>query len=175
MRTRRDSRRAELSPSDARALLKERIYGAFSCLTSLLVLAGHVAQPADHQAVWRALLDVVLTLSSLWLASLFAEFLAHLVSHDRVTAHDWVHMARSTWQIMAAGIPSVFALLLCRAGLWELPTALWVSIGLVIASLGLFAWLAVRRTSLGPFTRFVMMAVLVAIGCVVVGLKLLAH
>lgn len=165
----------ESEPESVRAHLKERIYGAFSCLTSLLVLASHVGSHTGPADVWRAMLDVVLSLASLWAASLFAEYLAHAMSHRSVTRHDWGHMVTSTWQIMVAGGPSLVVLLACAAGLYSLHTALWIAIWLVVAGLGLFAWLSVRRSDIGWVHKLTAMAALVGIGVVIVGLKVAVH
>ena len=48
---------------------------------------------------------------------------------------------------------------------------MWVSAGLLVAEMGLFALLAVRRTRLPWWKQLLLMAGLVALGLVVIGLK----
>jgi len=51
------------------AVLRERLYGAISCLAALAVLAHYTT--ADTSA-WSRLLDVAVASGGLWAASLFA-------------------------------------------------------------------------------------------------------
>jgi hypothetical protein len=163
----------ELPQQTLAALLKERIYGDFACLSSLLVLTGHVDDGADG---WSALLDVGVVLIGLFGASLVAEFLGHTgaLGHPPHGRELW-QMTRASGQILEAGVPA--AILMILAGLDVIPfdIALWIAIWVLTATLGLFALLAARRTSLSWWGKTLLVLALLGVGVLVVGLKYLAH
>lgn len=174
----RSSRRAALeglAPDEIRAHLKERIYGAFACLTTLLLLTRHTGHGTAADA-WRAALDVGLALLGLWAASLVAEVLAHLASHgEGLSRREWAQMAGATWQIVSAGVVPIFLLMLAALGVVAFDLALWLGVTAVILSLGLFVYLAVRRTPIPTWQRILLMVVLMGVAALVVLLKAIAH
>lgn len=164
-----------LAPDEVRAHLKERIYGAFACLTTLLLLTRHPGHGTSEEA-WTAALDVGLALLSLWAASLVAEVLAHLASHGQgLSRRDWGHMAGATWQIVSAGVVPMLLLVLAGLSILDYTLALRLGVGAVILSLGLFVYLAVRRTPIPTWQRVLLMAVLMGVAALVVLLKAIAH
>ena len=173
MRLRAAKARQQLPPDVTAAVLRERIYGDIACLSTLLVLTS---QRDENKSAWLALLDVAVATGGLWAASLLAEYVAHLGIHGAAPkGREIVALTRTSGQILeAAAIPG---LLLAVAGLgwWKLHTALWTSIWFTIATLGLFALLAARRTSLSWWGRGLLVLALVGLGALVVGIKTLAH
>ncbi|OPX12574.1 hypothetical protein B1790_03170, partial [Mycobacterium sp. AT1] len=59
-------------------LLRERLYGAISCLATLAVLSRHADADTD---AWELVLDVALASGGLWAASLLAHWVSHLAVH----------------------------------------------------------------------------------------------
>ena len=58
----------ERAPEDVASLLRERIYGGNTCLSTLLLL---LRNPGDEPSAWPLVLDVVVATGSLWAASLW--------------------------------------------------------------------------------------------------------
>ncbi|MFS3130847.1 hypothetical protein ACLM5J_20760 [Nocardioides sp. Bht2] len=173
--SRRQAAAAGLTPDEVRAHLKERIYGAFACLTTLLLLTRHPGHGTTTDA-WTAAFDVALALLGLWAASLVAEVLAHLASHGAgLSRRDWAQMAGATWQIVSAGVVPIFLLVLAAVGLVEFSLALGMGVAAVIVSLGLFVYLAVRRTPIPTWQRVLLMVLLMGVAALVVLLKAIAH
>lgn len=166
-------RRAELPPELSAAILRERIYGDIACLSTLLVLTNYDVNTAS---AWSAVLDVVVATGGLWAASVLAEFVAHLGLHGVAPrGRELIHLLRTSGQVLeAATLP---ALLLVGAGFgwWRLHTALWTGVWILIATMGLFALLAARRTSLGWLGRTLLVVALIGLGALVVLVKTLAH
>ena len=61
-------------------LLRERLYGAISCLATLAVLTRYTD---DDTAAWTRVLDVTVAAGGLWAASLLAHWVAHLAVYGR--------------------------------------------------------------------------------------------
>ena len=163
---------ADVPLSVAASALRERIYGSIACLATLLVITGY--GPLDHP--WTDVADVAVATGGLWTASVLAEVIAHIGSHG--TTPDAREVRHITWvsgQIMAAS--ALPLLLLVLAGLDVLPTAaaVWSGVWVLVAEMGLFAFFAVRRTTLSRWRKVVLIASLVALGLLVVLLKTLAH
>ncbi len=163
---------ADLPLSVAASALRERIYGSIACLSTLLVITGDTA--LAHP--WSNVLDVVVATGGLWAASVLAEVVAHLGAHGSTPdARELRHIFWVSGQIMAAS--AVPLVLLALAGLRVLSahTAVWSAVWVLVAEMGLFAFLTVRHTSLSLLRKVVLIASLVVLGLAVVLLKTLAH
>jgi hypothetical protein len=151
------------------AVLRERVYGGITCLSTLLVLAGRLGEPLDP---WAAVLDLVIATGGIWAASLFAEYVSHLALHDadgeRVNLR---LLLRASGQILEAAVLPGVLLVAGALDVVRFATAVRVSVWLLVAEMGLFALLAVRRTRLPWWKQLLLVAVLVALGLVVIGLK----
>ena len=87
------------------AMLRERLYGAISCLATLAVLTRYTG---DETSGWDRMLDVAVTMGGLWLASLLSDFVAHLsvYGHAPRGVEGW-RMLQASGQILeASGIKS---------------------------------------------------------------------
>jgi hypothetical protein len=148
------------------SLLRERLYGAVSCLATLAVLFRYT--DGDTSALAR-ILDVVVATGGLLAASLLAEWLAHLGVHGRAPhGGKAVRMLQSSGQIVeAALLPLV--VVVAAFGVIRTYTAT------LTAELGIIAMLAVRRTRLPWRQRLFTVGGLVEVGVVVIGVKILAH
>lgn len=163
----------DVPPEHVAAVLRERIYGAIACLSTLLVLVGHLETVSTP---WSAFADVAVATGGLWAASLFADVVAHRVAHgERLHGQDAGRTLRASVQILEASFLPLLLLVLAALGAMPLATAVQVGIGVLIVELGLFALLAARRTELPWWQRILIVVVLMALGALVVLVKTLAH
>lgn len=154
-------------------VLRERIYGTIACLSTLLVLVGHL--DAETSA-WAAFVNVAVTNGSLWAASLLADVVAHITAHGRVPrGAEAGRTFSSSGQILQACAVPLLLLLIAGLGGMSLRAALQAGIWVSVVTLGLFALLAGRRAGLPWWKRVTLVATLVALGVIVVALKTLAH
>ena len=163
----------DVPPEHVAAVLRERLYGAISCLSTLLVLSRDVT---EAQGPWGPVTDVAVATGGLWAASLLADYVSHLTAHGTgprgAEARAMVH---ASGQILeAAGVP---ILLLVAAALGVLTPERAVRIGVVvlIVSLALIALLAARRAALPPWKRLGLVVAMVGLGAAVVAIKTLSH
>ncbi|RZT84228.1 hypothetical protein EV383_1066 [Pseudonocardia sediminis] len=165
----RAERAERATPAQISSILRERVYGTIACLSTLLVLTRHVT---DGGGPWSAVADVLIATGGLWAASLFADYLAHLAAHGTgPEGHERLMALRSSGQILQASAVPVLLLVGSALGWPPFHTALWTAVWVLVASMGLFALLAVRRTTLPWWKRILLVVALVALGGLVVGLK----
>ncbi len=162
----------ELPPATVGAILRERLYGNIACLSTLLVLTRHVGGEAT---AGNALLDVAIATGGLFGASLFAEFVAHLGVHgERLHRGDWRLLLGTSGQIVQAALVPMLLLAVSAITGWDFHTALWASVWVLVAQMGVFSFLAVRRTGLSWWGRTLLIVAIVAFGLLVLGVKTLA-
>lgn len=155
------------------AVLRERLYGAISCLATLAVLARYTT--ADTSA-WFRVLDVAVATGGLWLASLFADVVAHLgVYGTRPNRHEIGKMLQASGQILQAAVIPAGILAAAGFGLLATYTAMWVAMWSIVAELAIIAALAVRKSVLPWWQRVLAVLILAALGTVVLVIKMLAH
>ncbi|BBX19319.1 hypothetical protein CRI77_00010 [Mycolicibacterium duvalii] len=155
------------------AMLRERLYGAISCLATLAVLTRYTGDDTD---AWARVLDVAVTMGGLWAASLLADWVAHLSVHGH-SPHgiERLRILQASGQILQA---SVFPLLVLGAagiGLLDTDDAMWVAKWILVVELGLIALAAVRRTRLPVWQQIVTVVSLAGLGLLVIAIKVLAH
>lgn len=154
-------------------MLRERLYGAISCLATLVVLTRYTE---DDTSGWVRVLDVMVTMGGLWAASLLADWVAHLAVHEEAPhGIEWWRMLQASGQILAASVLPLAALATAGLGLLDTDTAMWVAKWILVGELGLIALLAVRRTKLPWWQQILTVAILVGVGLLVIGIKVLAH
>jgi hypothetical protein len=155
------------------ALLRERLYGAISCLATLAILARYTT---DDTSGWARVLDVAVATGGLWAASLLAAFVANLSADGKAPrGKKALGILQSSGQILeAAGIP-VLILVAGVIGWLAIPTAMWIAMWFLVAELGYITWLAVRRAGLRWWQQAIAVSVLAAAGAAVVAIKMLAH
>ncbi|MET3806385.1 hypothetical protein ABIB25_003400 [Nakamurella sp. UYEF19] len=161
-----------LTADVAASALRERIYGSISCLSTLLVITGN--QELDHP--WEKLVDVLVATGGLWAASVLAEFVAHIGAHQSMPGIKSVrHMFWVSGQIMAASALPLLFLVLSGLGLLTVHTAVWLGVWVLVAEMGVFAFLAVRSASLRWWATTLLVVAIMLLGVLVVFLKTLAH
>jgi hypothetical protein len=169
----RSKRELDGPPEQIAAVLRERIYGGIACLSTLLVLVRH-GEP--DSTAWGAFLDVLIATGGLWAASLLADYVAHLAAHGhRPRGEEAVAVLRASNQILEAAWVPLLLLALAGFGVMALTPALRAGAWVSVITLGLFALLAVRRTSLPGWQRALVVVALLGLGALVVLLKTLAH
>jgi hypothetical protein len=155
------------------SLLRERLYGAISCLATLAVLVRYTA---EDTSAWVRILDVAVATGGLWAASLLADWLAHLGVYGLAPrGRSAARMLQSSAQILQAAFLPLLTLGVAGLGLLSTYTAMWIAMWIVVGELGVIALLAVRRTELSWWQQAVTVAGLVGVGVVVVGVKIIAH
>jgi hypothetical protein len=155
------------------AMLRERLYGAISCLATLVVLTRYTE---GDTSAWSRMLDVAVTMGGLWAASLLADFVAHLSVHERAPRGlEAARMLQASSQILQAGLLPLLALAAAGIDLLDTDTAMWVAKWILVAELGLITLLAVRRTRLPWWQQAGAVLLLVGVGFLVIGVKVLAH
>jgi hypothetical protein len=155
------------------SMLRERLYGAISCLATLVVLTRYTE---DDTSGWFRMLDVAVTMGGLWAASLLADWVAHLAVHEEAPrgSERW-RMLQASGQILQASVLPLAALATAGIGLLDTDTAMWVAKWILVGELGLIALLAVRRTRLPWWQQILTVATLIGVGLLVIGIKVLAH
>jgi hypothetical protein len=68
------------APEQMALVLRERIYGGITCLSTLLILVRHSASDSTPSA---SAVDVAVGGGALWAASVFADYVSHVVAHGR--------------------------------------------------------------------------------------------
>jgi hypothetical protein len=155
------------------SLLRERLYGAISCLATLAVLARYTT---DDTSAWARMLDVVVASGGLWGASLLADWIAHLGAYRTAPqGRALLQMLQSSGQILEAAVLPLVILAVAGLGGLSTYTATWAAAWVLVAELGVIALLAVRRTQLRWWQQLFAVGGLVGVGVVVVGVKILAH
>jgi hypothetical protein len=155
------------------SLLRERLYGAISCLATLAVLARYTT---DDTSAWARMLDVAVATGGLWAASLLADWVAHLgVYSTAPRGRDLLRMLQSSAQILEAAFLPLAILAVAGLGALNTYTATWAAAWTLVAELGVIALLAVRRTQLPWWQQALAVTLLVGVGVLVLGIKILAH
>lgn len=155
------------------AMLRERLYGAISCLATLVVLSRYTA---EEGTAWILMVDVAVTMGGLWAASLLADFVAHLAVHEQAPSRaDRWRVLQASGQILQAAVLPLAALAFAGIGVLDTATAMWVAMWILVGELGLIALLAVRRTRLPWWQQIVTIAALIVIGLLVIAVKVLTH
>jgi hypothetical protein len=159
--------------SAGRAALGERLGGfIYGTILSLAVLVGGVkAYPAGH--AWKIVVLLAVTAIVFWLAHVYAHSLAHVLSENRhLSLAELRRIGRHESSIIEAAIPPVASMLLAAFGLISTKAAGWIAYGLGLAVLMVSGLVFARVERLGWVATLVVVALNVALGVALVGLKL---
>ena len=168
-----DTDRDEMPVHHVVAVLRERVYGAMSCLATLAVVVRH-AGPGP--SAWGRVLDIAVATGSLWAASLLADWVAHLSVHRTAPrGRAALRMLRGSGQILEAAVLPLLVLIAAGIGLLSTSTATWIAMWILVDELGVIALLAVRGAELRWWQQLFTITALVGAGVLVVGFKILAH
>lgn len=170
----RDSKAARRRPnSEQRATsLKERIYVTFSSLAIVLVLSTS----ADETTAASAALTLTISV----LGTILAVFAADILSFLTVNAH--IPSAAEFRQMIDVSIGSIGVvvmplgfLLFAALGAWSTASALQAAIFVLLATLVVVGYLAVRRIALPLWQKAIVLLGEVVLGGVVITVQLLSH
>ena len=155
------------------AALRERMYGAISCLATLAALARYTN--VDTNA-WFRVVDVAVAAGGLWAAALLAEFIARLSVEGKAPRGRaaWAMLASSGQILQAAAAPALI-LALAGFGVLDTPTAVWIAMWFLVAEMGLIAFAAVHRAGLVWWQQVLAVLLLAGAGAAVVAVKMIAH
>jgi hypothetical protein len=159
--------------SVGRASLGERLGGfIYGTILALAVLIGG-AKAYPHDA-WKIVVLLTVTAFVFWLAHVYADGLARVVSEDRhLSFAELRRIARHESSIIEATILPVAAMLLAVLGLVSTKGAAWIAYGLGLAVLMVSGLVYARAERLGTVATLLVVALNVALGVALVALKLL--
>lgn len=165
--------RPDVSPEHVAAVLRERLYGAISCLSTLLVLSRNVAGAGGP---WTLVIDLAVATGGLWAASLLADYVSHLTAHGTgPRGAEAGAMLQASGQILQAAAVPILLLVAAALGLLAPDRAARIGIVVLIVSLAVIALVAARRAALPPWKRFGLVVAMAGLGAAVVAIKTLAH
>jgi hypothetical protein len=160
-------------PLEERALRGQRlggfIYGTIVVLS--VIVAGARAYPhgPGHVAVL-----VLATCSIFWLAHVYSHALGHSLAHgEHVSARELTEIARREAPLVESALPPTAALALGSLGVLSDSVSLWVAFALGLGVLGIQGIVFARLERLGPLGTAGVVAANLALGLVLVALKLL--
>ncbi|WP_345800348.1 hypothetical protein AAIB33_12830 [Microbacterium sp. AZCO] len=151
--------------------LKERIYLTFAALAVLLAinLHGH-PEPVD------ALVTLLVTVFGTLLAVFVADVISFVVAHERaMDADERGHAVFASFGTLSAVTVPVILLLLAALGVMQIDTAIRASIIVLVATLVVIGWVAVRKVPLKWWQRLIALGAEAALALGVVALQLAAH
>ena len=157
------------------SLLRERLYRR-DLLAWPLSPCWHSEKPTEDTSAWARVLDVAVATGGLWAASLLADWVAHLGVYRRAPrGRTAARMFQTSGQILEAAFLPLMVLVGAGVGLLSTYTAVWIAIWVLVAELGVIAFLAVRSSQLPWWQQLLTSRSWVGLGVLVVGIKTLAH
>jgi hypothetical protein len=153
--------------------LKERVYISFTSLAVVLALQSH----ADETMLRAA---AAATLSIVVIGSLLGIFVADLLSHLTVhakppTREELHHMIAVSGEALGVLVTPLLLLAAAGLGLWSTAVALRWAIIVLVVTLVLIGYLAIRQLKLPFRHKSVIVLAEVVLSLLVIGLELLAH
>jgi len=145
---------------------------------TIVVMATVTAGSQDEQTdMWRLAVVVGVTVLVLWAAHAYAHTLAESLERGRrLDRAELASVARRELAIPAAAVAPVAALVLGAVGVLGEQTAVWVALGIGLATLGVQGARYATVEGLDRTARLAMIALNLLLGLVIVALKaLLAH
>jgi hypothetical protein len=145
------------------------IYGTLVALA--VVITGAKAYP---DSAGRIVVLVVVTSVTLWLAHVYAHSVAKSVADkEHLSLAEVRNIATRERSIIEAALAPVAALLLAVVGLISTSAAVWAALGLGLAVLATQGLTIARVERFGAFATCVVVAANLALGLILIGLKLL--
>lgn len=154
------------------ASLKERVYIIFTSLAVVLALRSHADQTTPAAAA--ATLSIVVIGSLLGI--LVADLLSYLTVHSKLPTRDeFHHMIAVSVEGLGVLVTPLILLAAAGFGLWSTAVALGWAIAVLVVSLAVVGFLAIRRLAIPLHYKIVIMLGEVVLSLVVIGLELVAH
>jgi hypothetical protein len=153
----------------SRKTIAGTVYGTIVVLT-VLAAAGK----AFEHDLWRLVALVVVTVLVLWLAHVYSDGLGESLQLDRrLDAAELGAIARRELAIPLAAVAPTALLVLGAVGVLRGRTAVWLAVGIGVATLGLQGLRYALLERLGRVGTLVSVAVNVALGLAIVAVKVL--
>lgn len=164
--------RRELSALHRAASLKERVYISFTSLAVVLALRSHADETTPAAAA--------VTLSIVVVGSLLGIFVADLLSHLTVHAQlpsgqELHHMIAVSTEALGVLVTPILLLTAAGLGLWSTAVALQWAVVVLVVTLLIIGYLAIRQLELPFRHKAVIVFAEVVLSLLVIGLELLAH
>lgn len=135
-----------------------------------MLVTGAKAYPHD---AWKIVLLLTVTAAVFWLAHVYSHSLAQVVARDEhLSLAELRQIGRHESSIIEAALPPLAAVLLGAFGLISTKAAVWVAYGLGLGVLMFSGLVFARVERLGWLATLVVVALNVALGVVLVALKL---
>lgn len=144
---------------------------------TIVVMATLVAGAGAKQATGSLAVIVTATVIVLWIAHVYSHALGETIESGHVLErHELASVARRELAIPLAAVAPVTALVLGAVGVFDDSTAIWLAVGVAFAALAVQGIRYAAIEHLSWMGRFVAVGVNLAIGLVIIVLKLLvAH
>jgi hypothetical protein len=141
---------------------------------TIVVLSVVTAASTVEHDLWRLAVIAAATVVVYWIAHVYAHGLGEsLKAGRRLTATELAAIARRESSILLAAVMPVAAILLGGLGVFATRTALWVAVGVGVATLTVQGLRYARLERLSPAGTIVTVAINLALGLVIVLLKAL--
>jgi hypothetical protein len=154
------------------ASLKERVYIIFTSLAVVLALRSHADETTPAAAAATLSIVVIGSLLGIFVA----DMLSHLTVHSQLpTGEELHHMI--TVSASGLGVLVTPLLLLAAAGLgiWSTAVALGWAVVVLVVSLAVVGFLAIRNLEIPLRHKAAIMFAEVVLSLLVIGLELVAH
>lgn len=164
-------------------MLRRLIHGHVETISgtvygTIVVLSMLVAGARDYGSdPWRLVVIVTAGATVLWAAHVYAHGLGESVKADRrLTLDQLLTLAVREGAILFAAVLPITAIALGALSVLSVELALWLAVGIGVATLAIQAVRYARLEQLGPAGAAAVIALNVSLGLVFVGLKaLFAH
>ena len=159
-------------PVAAAAALRERVYATVTGLSTVLILLSQ----ADSISPRAATIDLAVTMGGLWIASVFADVVAHsTVQGDAVRGDQLRSIMRVGAQAAEIAVVPLLAIGLSGTGWWTLHTGLVIAICALLLTQLVVALIALRLSTISTPRRLLIIAAELVLGGLVIAIKLAAH
>ena len=166
------SSRREPSASQRAASLKERVYISFTSLAVVLALRSHADETTPGAAAATLSIVVIGSLLGIFVADL----LSHLTVHEKLPSGQELHyMVAISTEALSVLVTPLLLLTAASLGLLSTAAALQWAIVVLVVTLFVIGYLAIRRLELPIRHKAVIVFAEVVLSLLVIGLELLAH
>ena len=172
MNTTEPTGRPEPTASQRAASLKERVYISFTSLAVVLALRSHADETTPGAAAATLTIVVVGSLLGIFVADL----LSHLTVHAKLpSGQEMQHMVAVSTESLSVLVTPLLLLTAAGLGIWSTAVALQWAVVVLVATLFVIGYLAVRRLELPLHHKAIIVLAEVVLSLAVIGLELLAH
>ena len=154
------------------ASLKERVYIIFTSLAVVLALRSHADETTPAAAAATLSIVVIGSLLGIFVADL----LSHLTVHSKLpTGEELHHMIAVSADGLGVLVTPLILLAAAGLGVWSTAVALGWAVVVLVVSLAVVGFLAIRRLEIPLHHKAAIMFAEVVLSLLVIGLELIAH